>query len=336
MTPRFRPPPTVPPGRTRRRAAGCPGRSGCSPGCPGAACRRRYARCGSRPGSRYPPPTACRCAPTTTSRSSPGPGRPCWCAPRTAAVSRGPSCSAACSPSAAIHVIIQSCRGTGGSGGAVPAVAARAGRRPGHRGLAAPAGLVHRRTGHHRAELPGLHPVGAGRRPATRAAGHDRAGRRVRPVPAVVSRRRVRAGEHADRRGGHAATGNAVSVAVFRALLRLQARIRRVTRTLPVIDAYPKATGGRIGYFEEWLTHPDAGRPATGPRSTMPAGAPVPAVPVSLLTGWQDICLDQSLAEYQRLRAAGRSPRLVIGPWTHTSGVQRRPADRAWARRSTG
>jgi putative CocE/NonD family hydrolase len=112
--------------------------------------------------------------------------------------------------------------------------------------------------------------------------------------------------------------------AVFRALLRLQTRIRRVTRTLPVLDAYPKATGGRIGYFEEWLTHPDAADPYwTSPDATSAdaaAGGPVPAVPVSLLTGWQDICLDENLAEYRRLRAAGRTPRLVIGPWSHTSG----------------
>ncbi len=33
----------------------------------------------------------------------------------------------------------------------------------------------------------------------------------------------------------------------------------------------------------------------------------------------QDICLDPTLAEYQRLRAAGRTPRLVVGPWTHAS-----------------
>jgi uncharacterized protein len=106
--------------------------------------------------------------------------------------------------------------------------------------------------------------------------------------------------------------------AVFRALLRLQARIRRATRTLPVLDAYPKATGGRIGYFEDWLTHPDADDPYWTSLDAR-AGAPAPAVPVSLLTGWQDICLDQTLAEYQRLRAAGRTPRLVIGPWTHAS-----------------
>ena len=107
--------------------------------------------------------------------------------------------------------------------------------------------------------------------------------------------------------------------AVFRAMLRLQVRMRKATRTLPLIDAYPPATGGRIGAFEDWLTHPDAGDPYWTSLDAR-AGAPVPRVPVSLLTGWQDICLDQTLVEYQRLRAAGTRTRLVIGPWTHSSG----------------
>jgi uncharacterized protein len=107
--------------------------------------------------------------------------------------------------------------------------------------------------------------------------------------------------------------------AVLRAMLRLQVRMRKATRTLPLIDAYPPATGGRIGPFEDWLTHPDADDPYWASLDAR-AGAPVPRVPVSLLTGWQDICLDQTLAEYQRLRAAGTRTRLVIGPWTHSSG----------------
>ena len=130
------------------------------------------------------------------------------------------SCSVACSPSAGYPRDHPELPRHGRVGRDVPAVAARAGRRPGHRRLAAPAGLVHRRTGHHRAELPGLHPVGAGRRPAARTTRHDRAGRRVRPVPVLLPGRRVRAGERADRRRGHALWED--GSALFRALLRLQ------------------------------------------------------------------------------------------------------------------
>ncbi|MEO7002383.1 MAG: CocE/NonD family hydrolase, partial [Ktedonobacterales bacterium] len=39
--------------------------------------------------------------------------------------------------------------------------------------------------------------------------------------------------------------------------------------------------------------------------------------PVSLQAGWYDIFLDAQLADYQRLRAAGRQPTLLIGPWYH-------------------
>jgi hypothetical protein len=40
--------------------------------------------------------------------------------------------------------------------------------------------------------------------------------------------------------------------------------------------------------------------------------------PVSLITGWQDILLTAQLADYRELVEAGRQPRLVIGPWAHT------------------
>lgn len=106
--------------------------------------------------------------------------------------------------------------------------------------------------------------------------------------------------------------------AVIRAMLRLQRRLGRVARDLPLIDAYRPALGGRVDFFEEWLTHPDAADPYWAGLDVGPA-TPVPAIPVSLLTGWHDACLDQVLDSYRRLRGAGRPVRLVVGPWTHSS-----------------
>ena len=103
------------------------------------------------------------------------------------------------------------------------------------------------------------------------------------------------------------------------AIARLLRHRRRAERTLPLLDAYRPAAGQRVAWLERWLAHPAPGDPFWASRRVIAASAErIP--PASLLTGWWDVCLDQTLAQYQRLRAAGRPVRLVVGPWTHTSG----------------
>jgi hypothetical protein len=110
--------------------------------------------------------------------------------------------------------------------------------------------------------------------------------------------------------------------AVIRTGLRVQRRLRRVSRELPLIRAYPPALGGRVPWLEDWLAHPDRADPYwTGLQ--IPVRALTPPVPVSLLTGWWDACLDPVLGEYRRLRATGRPVRLVVGPWTHASAFSK-------------
>lgn len=41
--------------------------------------------------------------------------------------------------------------------------------------------------------------------------------------------------------------------------------------------------------------------------------------PVYLMSGWYDIFLDWQLKDYQALRKAGKQPYLLVGPWTHTT-----------------
>jgi len=103
------------------------------------------------------------------------------------------------------------------------------------------------------------------------------------------------------------------------AMLRLLRHHRRTARVLPLLDAYPPALGGRVGWFEEWLRHPDPGDQFW---QGLDAGAAADGlkVPTSLVTGWYDICLDQTLTQYHRLVAAGCEVSLLIGCWTHTSG----------------
>jgi uncharacterized protein len=102
------------------------------------------------------------------------------------------------------------------------------------------------------------------------------------------------------------------------ALMRLRRNQRRVATTLPLTEAYPAALGGRSELFEEWLTDPDPASPYWSSRDLTSATANL-AVPASLVTGWDDVMLDQTLEHYSRIKAAGGEARLIVGPWTHTS-----------------
>jgi uncharacterized protein len=105
------------------------------------------------------------------------------------------------------------------------------------------------------------------------------------------------------------------------AVVRLLRQHRRVERTLPLIEAYPPAIGGRVDWFERWLAHPAADDPFWDTRRAAPRLAATP--PVSLLGGWDDVCVDPTLDLYRRLRSADREVRLAIGPWNHTSGFNK-------------
>ena len=105
------------------------------------------------------------------------------------------------------------------------------------------------------------------------------------------------------------------------AVLRLMLTYRKVERTVPLVPGYQLAFGKRVGYLENWLAHPAAGDPYWGPRRADPDIESAP--PVHLLGGWYDVVIDQTLDSYRRLREAGRTVRLVVGPWNHTSGFNK-------------
>jgi putative CocE/NonD family hydrolase len=57
------------------------------------------------------------------------------------------------------------------------------------------------------------------------------------------------------------------------------------------------------------------------------------SVPICLQGGWYDLFLDWQLKDYQALRAAGRQPYLLIGPWFHGQFASVAPTTRdalAW------
>ncbi|KOG65837.1 peptidase S15 [Streptomyces griseoflavus] len=111
------------------------------------------------------------------------------------------------------------------------------------------------------------------------------------------------------------------ALAMVRAALRLQRQLPRIARTLPLGEAYVPGLGGRVPFLDEALSRPEPDD-AHWRGADAGAAAAHSTVPTSLITGWYDVCLDQTLEQYDRLRSAGCDTALLVGPWTHNSAMQ--------------
>jgi putative CocE/NonD family hydrolase len=106
----------------------------------------------------------------------------------------------------------------------------------------------------------------------------------------------------------------------LRVMLR-QARAQRlVTQAslgLPLGESSRALLGEGAPWFESWLEHPQADD-AFWKRLHLRDAVQRADIPVLFLTGWQDVFLDQTLEQYDRLRSRGVTTGLTIGPWTHS------------------
>jgi putative CocE/NonD family hydrolase len=105
-------------------------------------------------------------------------------------------------------------------------------------------------------------------------------------------------------------------VANFVELRRGRPKLRRGLAHLPLGEADVVATGEEIAFLRAWLARP--GPEYWDERGHAVRRAAVTA-PVLMVGGWHDIFLPWQLDDYATLRAAGARPRLTIGPWTHGS-----------------
>ena len=104
------------------------------------------------------------------------------------------------------------------------------------------------------------------------------------------------------------------------AMLREARRARRTRRaldTLPLSQADVAAIGHHSGYIQDILAY-DSGAPRWAGIDHRHRVAGV-SVPVSSIGGWYDIFLPGQLRDFQILQQTGRPARLTIGPWTHAS-----------------
>ncbi|MBM2621240.1 CocE/NonD family hydrolase [Actinoplanes sp. LDG1-06] len=93
-------------------------------------------------------------------------------------------------------------------------------------------------------------------------------------------------------------------------------RLRPALAGVPLPDAADPVLRGRAPWYREWLSHPDGDDPWWLPYRAGDALTSV-STPVLIISGWQDLFLEQSLQQYDTLSARGVDVGLTVGPWTH-------------------
>jgi uncharacterized protein len=99
-------------------------------------------------------------------------------------------------------------------------------------------------------------------------------------------------------------------------------RLRPALDRVPVSAGARELVGGEAPWFDAWLEHPEPTDPFWAP---MQCGAALEriSVPTLLVGGWQDLFLEQTLEQYSALAARAVTTRLLIGPWTHVDAAGR-------------
>jgi putative CocE/NonD family hydrolase len=106
-------------------------------------------------------------------------------------------------------------------------------------------------------------------------------------------------------------------VSVIRSNLVGPRQVRAAAAVLPLRDGDVSLVGRPVDFYQDWLAHDTPGDSWWDP---IDFGRRLDGVPPStLVAGWYDIFLPDQIADFQALRAAGRPVRLTIGKWTHAS-----------------
>jgi putative CocE/NonD family hydrolase len=97
---------------------------------------------------------------------------------------------------------------------------------------------------------------------------------------------------------------------------RAARRLERAKLGLPLGSAGRDLLGARSPWYESWIEHPGRDDPFWD-TMRMTSALDHSDVPVLLLSGWQDLFLDQTLLQYRRLRDRGVDVAMTVGPWAH-------------------
>lgn len=105
--------------------------------------------------------------------------------------------------------------------------------------------------------------------------------------------------------------------AVILAMLLGRRRLGTAYKSLPLNEADTGALGTKVPFYQDWLVHDAPGDPWWDELDWSKQVDKTP--PASMLAGWYDLFLPGQLEDFRHLNESGRDVRLVIGPWTHAS-----------------
>ncbi len=98
--------------------------------------------------------------------------------------------------------------------------------------------------------------------------------------------------------------------------LQAPRRVARAIAELPLGASARGLLGSGAPWFESWV---ETGlNDSFWERMRFPVALDRVQVPVLLLGGWQDIFLQQTVQQYRHLRGRGVDVAMTLGPWTHT------------------
>jgi uncharacterized protein len=95
-------------------------------------------------------------------------------------------------------------------------------------------------------------------------------------------------------------------------------RLKAAAAHLPLRDADEVLVGKPARFWREWLEHTEPGDAWWAVEDHSQGLAEVMA-PNHLVSGWYDFLLPRLLRDFATLQRAGRNPYLTIGPWSHSS-----------------
>jgi uncharacterized protein len=100
-------------------------------------------------------------------------------------------------------------------------------------------------------------------------------------------------------------------------MVRARRMVARATAGLPVGEAGRTLLGKGAPWFEPWLAHPEHEDAFWAP-TQLNAALERTDMPVLLLTGWQDLFIEQTLEQYAQLRSRNVPVAITIGSWSHS------------------